>query len=154
MGPRVRAGEGSGGRGSGSTLTSLRAGDRSATSPTRPLTRTCVDERLSPRVRALVADRDNTLFGSAASAWEIATKHRLGKLAVPAVMWTAFGEHVGADGFESLSITSAHSVRAGAFVTDHRDPFDRMLAAQALVDDPVLLTRDPAFGQFGCATNW
>lgn len=112
------------------------------------------DSRLSPRVRALVADEDNEILVSAASAWEIATKHRLGKLATASEVCSRFEELVAADGFSYLSISPRHGLRAGVYVQVHADPFDRMLAAQAEMENLVLLTRDPAFAAFPVRVLW
>lgn len=112
------------------------------------------DERLSPTVRQLIADSGNRVFVSAASAWEIATKQRLGKL--PGVPEAAFrySELVAADGFDHLPITHLHSLRAGGYTVAHRDPFDRMLAAQSDLERLPLATQDPAFEAFPIRTLW
>lgn len=112
------------------------------------------DPRLSPRARTLIGDESNAVVVSAASAWEIATKQRLGKLeGVPGIT-QRFAELVEADGFEHLPINHLHSLRAGSYPVEHRDPFDRMLAAQAEIEALPLLTRDPAFQLFGIKTLW
>lgn len=112
------------------------------------------DERLSNRTRALIADETNQVFVSAASAWEIATKQRLGKLDEVPGAASRFAELVAADGFAHLPITRVHSLRAGGYQIDHRDPFDRILAAQSELEDLLLVTRDPAFELFACKTVW
>jgi PIN domain nuclease of toxin-antitoxin system len=112
------------------------------------------DDRLSSAARALIGDDSNEVFVSAASAWEIATKHRLGKLDGVPQAADRFAELVDADGFVHLPITHLHSLRAGRFDVPHRDPFDRMLAAQSELEQFALVTRDPAFGQFGVTTHW
>lgn len=94
-----------------------------------------------------------TLYVSAASAWEIATKHRLGKLQ-PGVAMDAFEDALNADGFVPLNIGMAHALHAGCYAIPHADPFDRLLAAQAELEGLTLLTRDPAFAAFPCATLW
>lgn len=112
------------------------------------------DARLSPAARALIADEGNSILVSAASAWEIATKQRLGKLdAVPEAS-RRFAELVASDGFQHLPINHLHSLRAGEYVVEHRDPFDRMLAAQSELEALPLVTRDPAFVLFGTQTLW
>lgn len=112
------------------------------------------DQRLPSSARRLISATDNTVVVSAASAWEISTKQRLGKLDGIPEMITRFTELVAADGFEHLAMTHLHSLRAGAFDCAHRDPFDRMLAAQSVLEGLPLLTRDPAFAQFDIQTVW
>src|SRR5574337_696218 len=87
--------------------------------------------QLPDSARRLIADEANPVFVSAASAWEIATKHRLGKLPGADAMLSRFHELIQADGFQHLPITWSHAVRAGGYELAHRDPFDHMLAAQA-----------------------
>jgi PIN domain nuclease of toxin-antitoxin system len=112
------------------------------------------DDRLSERARKLIGDLDNEILVSAASAWDIATKHRLGKLDEAADAVIRFEELVAADGFTPLAVTQRHGLRAGTYRTPHRDPFDRMLAAQAEIEALPLLTLDPAFRQFEITTLW
>lgn len=112
------------------------------------------DPRLSARARALIGDAENEILVSAASAWEIATKHRLGKLEETADAVIRFEELVAADGFTHLPISYHHGLRAGRYGVAHRDPFDRMLAAQAEIESVPLVTLDAAFGQFEITTLW
>jgi PIN domain nuclease of toxin-antitoxin system len=112
------------------------------------------DERLSNRARALIGDEMNEVFVSAASAWEIATKQRLGKLDEVPDAASRFAELVAADGFEHLPITYMHSLRAGGYQIAHRDPFDRILAAQSELEHLLLVTCDSAFELFACKTVW
>jgi PIN domain nuclease of toxin-antitoxin system len=112
------------------------------------------DDRLSSTARNLIADESNDIFVSAASAWEIATKQRLGKLDEVPQAARRYAELVDADGFVHLPITHLHSLRAGGYDVAHRDPFDRMLAAQSEIEKFGLVTRDPAFAQFGIPTFW
>lgn len=112
------------------------------------------DPKLSSVARQLITDESNAVFVSAASAWEIATKYRLGRLAGLPELSSRFSELVAADGFTHLPMTYLHSLRAGGYTTAHRDPFDRMLAAQSDLEALVLLTRDPAFEAFRTRTLW
>lgn len=112
------------------------------------------DPRLSSRARELIADERNNILISAASAWEIATKHRLGKLPIAATAMPRFNELVEADGFEHLPVTYLHALRAGGFPVEHRDPFDRMLAAQSVLEAAPLITRDSVFAVFGTDVVW
>ncbi|WP_166349539.1 type II toxin-antitoxin system VapC family toxin [Phytoactinopolyspora limicola] len=112
------------------------------------------DDRLSGTARRVIADPANDVFVSAASAWEIATKQRIGKLGAIPQAAERFTELVAADQFEHLPISHLHSLRAGSFDVVHRDPFDRMLAAQSEHEQLDLVTKDPAFAQFGTVTLW
>jgi PIN domain nuclease of toxin-antitoxin system len=112
------------------------------------------DPRLSTKARALISDADNEILVSAASAWEIATKHRLGKLEEAAEAVIRFNELIAADSFIHLPIYYQHGLRAGLYRTAHRDPFDRMLAAQAEIEVIPLVTLDSAFKQFEIVTLW
>jgi PIN domain nuclease of toxin-antitoxin system len=104
--------------------------------------------RLSPRVAQLIRDTGNVLLVSAASAWEITTKQRLGRLPSAGPLIAGYTAHLAALGAEELPIRSAHALKAGSFRIDHRDPFDRMLAAQAILEGAPLLTNDAAFSTF------
>lgn len=112
------------------------------------------DPQLSTPARAAIADEANTIVVSAATAWEIATKHRLGKLDEAAGACKRFTELVAADGFDLLAIDASHALKAGSYRVAHRDPFDRMLAAQSAIEGLRLVTRDPAFAQFRTRVFW
>ena len=109
---------------------------------------------LSPKARGLLADPGNRLLVSSASAWEVATKFRLGKLPSAAVIANDFADWVAKMGADELPITFAHAHRAGLFPQPHRDPFDRMLAAQSLLEDVPLVSRDTALDAFGVTRLW
>jgi len=111
-------------------------------------------ERLSQAVQILLADPATTVLVSAASVWELSLKHHQGRLPE---LQQAIGDLPGllqADGFQPLPIALAHGLRAGAYSQPHRDPFDRMLAAQAELERLVLLTADPQLSTFPCHTLW
>jgi PIN domain nuclease of toxin-antitoxin system len=112
------------------------------------------DPRLSHQARAVIADQESEILVSTASAWELATKFRLGRLPEAEGAILRFAELVDADGFTHLPITHRHATLAGTFDSSHRDPFDRVLAAQAIVEGVPLLTRDPAFSQFPVQVLW
>ncbi len=112
------------------------------------------DPRLSAKAEAAIADEANAVHVSAATAWEIATKQRLGKLDEVPQAAERFAELVAADGFLHLPVSDLHGLRAGGYVLTHRDPFDRMLAAQSELESMVLVTQDPAFAAFPVATLW
>lgn len=85
---------------------------------------------------------------------EMATKLRSGKLDEAAEAVGRFDELVAADGFQHLPVAHFHSLKAGSYGAAHRDPFDRLLAAQSELESLVLVTRDPAYQQFGTPTLW
>ena len=106
------------------------------------------DKRLSATARSEI-NRASTVYVSAASLWDISIKIRLGKLQVdPNKLIASLREA----GFEPLPITWEHAAAVGPLPDLHRDPFDRMLVAQALVEDLVLVTRDPLVTQYDVAT--
>lgn len=112
------------------------------------------DERLSPRARRFMGDTGNVIFVSAASAWEIATKVRIGKLPGAVEVAADLTGCLLSQGFESLDITVAHGVRAGALPGPHRDPFDRMLIAQALAEDIPLISNETVFDAYAVQRLW
>ena len=111
-------------------------------------------DALSERARALLTDGTNMLVVSSASAWEISIKHRLGRLPEAEVLLASFAEHMQQLGAEELPLSVRHALAAGSFSSPHRDPFDRILAAQALIEGLPLVSRDPAFAEFPVDTIW
>ncbi|HKJ85899.1 MAG TPA: type II toxin-antitoxin system VapC family toxin [Spirochaetia bacterium] len=111
-------------------------------------------ERLSPRVLSLMKDPENRCFISAASAWEIATKHRIGKYPAGGRVMNEWSMRIRADRFQELAISSIHALRAGSLPGAHRDPFDKMLAAQGSLEDLTVLSTDPAISGLGAARVW
>lgn len=112
------------------------------------------DRRLSRRARTRINDPENAILVSAASAWEITMKHRIGKLPGAAEVAADVAGAVAGQGFTALDITILHAQRAGRLAGDHRDPFDRMLAAQAQLEDLPLVTDDPVFDRLGVNRIW
>ncbi len=112
------------------------------------------DPKLSDPSRAVLSDRSQQVLISAVTAYEIANKVRLGKWAVMQQMLDVYDVAAAQDGFNGLPVSSRHAHHAGMMAGEHRDPFDRMIAAQALVDDLVVITRDPAIAAFGCKVLW
>ncbi len=112
------------------------------------------DKRLPLRVRRLIQNEETVVLVSAASAWEIVTKARIGKL--PGAL--AVAEDVGAclidQGFTGLAISIDHAQRAGSLPGPHRDPFDRMLIAQALAENLGLVSNEEIFDQYGVRRVW
>lgn len=111
------------------------------------------DKHLSPAARRAIADVDNATMVSAASAWEIATKHRLGKLDASSLVGQ-LGAILASQQFEALDVTIDHAERAGMLPGEHRDPFDRMLAAQAQAEKLVIVSNDEVFDRYGVARKW
>ena len=111
-------------------------------------------DRLSGAVRSVLSDSKNQVLVSAASVWELSLKHHQGKLPELASAIADLPGLLQADGFEALPISLAHGIRAGGYSQPHRDPFDRVLAAQAELDRLVLLTADPQLSTFPCQTLW
>lgn len=110
--------------------------------------------RLSQRANDAIDDRSNAVFVSAASAWEVSTKHRLGKLPEGEAILLRFSATIGDLRAKPIAMSIEHSLLAGSFTMNHRDPFDRMLAAQAALDGAVIVTMDPAFETFPVTTLW
>jgi PIN domain nuclease of toxin-antitoxin system len=113
------------------------------------------DRKLSLRARqALADDPANEVLVSAASAWEIATKFRIGKLADAAVVADDVTAAIAAEGFAELPITVRHAQAAGGLAGRLRDPFDRMLIAQALAEELTVVSNERAFDAYGVKRLW
>jgi len=112
------------------------------------------DNRLTRKVRAAIADEANEVGVSAASAWEVSTKHRLGKLPHVGPLADGFAREVAGQGFVPLDITIDHAQRAGSLPGPHADPFDRMLIAQAHAENLVLVSNEAALDRYGVTRLW
>ena len=111
--------------------------------------------KLSRRARTAIEDDvENEVFVSAASAWEIATKQRLGKLPDARAVADDIAGAIAAEGFSELAVSVRHAVRAGNIAGHHRDPFDRMLLAQAMLEDLALISNEQAFDAYGVKRLW
>jgi PIN domain nuclease of toxin-antitoxin system len=108
-------------------------------------------ERLGEHL-SLVEDRRNELIVSAASSWEIAIKHGLGRLTLPEPPQRYVPERMRAIGAHALAIEHAHALAVAALPPLHRDPFDRVLVAQAAALDMPILTADPAIAGYPVRT--
>jgi PIN domain nuclease of toxin-antitoxin system len=111
-------------------------------------------EKLSARIRTQLEDPLSTVLVSTASAWEIATKYRIGKLDEAEEFLANYHEHLSSLKAMEVPITTSHALMAGGFHVDHRDPFDRVIAAQAVVLGLPVTTKDAAFKLFPCRTVW
>lgn len=110
---------------------------------------------LGTQARRVMADADQRLVVSAATAWEISTKQRLGRLPQADAIVSTYARALDRLGASELPITAAHAILAGRLEWEHRDPFDRMLAAQAMTESLTLITKDRAFcGLPGIRTLW
>jgi len=112
------------------------------------------DAKLSTSARNLLSLGDTVVLVSAASAWEICAKVRIGKLPSGHDLCEDFLGIVTEHQLEPLAITVEHGRLVGRMAGTHKDPFDRILAAQALVEDVPLVTNDPAFAAFGVKVVW
>ena len=109
---------------------------------------------LSREARETIADEGNTILVSAVSAWEIAVKVRLGKMPGAERFEREYLDVVEAAGYTLLAIDTESALRAGRLVADHKDPFDRMIVAQALGMDIPVLSPDSLLDQFGVRRVW
>lgn len=112
------------------------------------------DARLSEKAFSLIKERENLIYISAASCWEIAIKSRLGKLHLPGANIDIIVEEIGANGFTPLAITVNHAIQVYKLPDYHRDPFDRILVAQARWEKVVLVTDDPLIRAYDVETVW
>ncbi len=112
------------------------------------------DAALSAPARAAIADEGNPVFVSAASIWEITTKNRLGKLSVAEAIVSDLSGAVAYQGFIGLPINLRHGQLAGALPGPHRDPFDRILVAQAIVENLVIVSNERPFDAYGVGRLW
>jgi PIN domain nuclease of toxin-antitoxin system len=112
------------------------------------------DPGLTRPARRLIAETRNTLIVSAASAWEIAIKVRLGKLPTACDLAADFSGLIEREGFQSLAISADHGIRAGLLPGPHKDPFDRMLIAQAQAENIPIISNEASFENYGVRRLW
>ncbi|HEY6568889.1 MAG TPA: type II toxin-antitoxin system VapC family toxin [Candidatus Limnocylindrales bacterium] len=112
------------------------------------------DRRLSSAVREIVADPENDVLFSAASALEISLKAARGRLELPEQTDTYVTTRIAAFGFVPLAISVSHAIRAGALPPIHADPWDRLLTAQAQMEGVAILTRDALIRRYDVETIW
>ena len=110
--------------------------------------------RLSEPARQAIAAETNEVLVSAASAWEITTKHRLGRLPNAEAVASDVKGVIARQDFDELPISVDDAARAGSLPGPHRDPFDRMLIAQALLGNLVLVSNEALFDQYGVRRLW
>lgn len=112
------------------------------------------NSKLSDAAHAAIDDSNNLVFVSAASAWEIATKYRLGRLPEASGIARDFPGCMTEEGFRELVITLEDGEYAGRLPGHHQDPFDRIIIAQALIRDLALVSNERIFGQYGVNRIW
>jgi PIN domain nuclease of toxin-antitoxin system len=109
---------------------------------------------LSRKARSAVGSARNECYVSVASAWEIAIKVSLGKLRIDGALDRFLPEQLAANGFRALAIDLKHAARVATLPFHHRDPFDRLLVAQALEEDLAMVTADPVIAKYGVNRVW
>ena len=112
------------------------------------------DVRLSPRAHDVIEDNENIVLLSAASAWEIIIKTQSGKLKLAEHPGQFIREQLFLTGMEPLSVTLTHTLQVLALPLHHKDPFDRILVAQSLVENLPILTSDPIIARYGVEIIW
>ena len=112
------------------------------------------DPALTRAARELIAETKNTLIVSAVSAWEIAIKVRLGKLPTASDLAADFSGAMEREGFQLLAISPDHGIRAGLLPGPHKDPFDRMLIAQAQAENIPIISNEICFENYDVRRLW
>jgi PIN domain nuclease of toxin-antitoxin system len=112
------------------------------------------DPLLSETARKTITDTENLMIVSAASAWELAIKFRLGKLPRAGDLVANFSSEVEEEGFGMLPISAEHGIRAGLLSGIHKDPFDRMLIAQAQAESIPIISNETVFDTYGVRRLW
>jgi len=110
--------------------------------------------QLSQKARQIIGNGENALFLSAASGWEIAIKTRLGKLKLPADITSFIAEQLSVNAITPLPIQMKHALHLNSLPDFHRDPFDRMIVAQAQVEGLPVLTADPQLAGYSVQIIW
>ena len=112
------------------------------------------DLALSPAARRLISHANNDVLVSAVSAWEIATKVRLGKLSGAEDLAEDFAGFLARERFEELTISAEHGIRAGLLPGPHKDPFDRVLVAQSQAENLPIVSNDAVFDAYNVRRLW
>jgi PIN domain nuclease of toxin-antitoxin system len=112
------------------------------------------DPQMSAKALNLIGDSQNNLYWSTASTWEVAIKYALGRLPLPDDPANFLPAELGRNRIESLPIVDAHAFQAGRLPRHHRDPFDRMLVAQAQVESLGLISNDPKMNLYNVNVYW
>jgi PIN domain nuclease of toxin-antitoxin system len=112
------------------------------------------DSRLSPKARELISNGQNELFFSAASAWEIAIKAQIGRLQLSNKPDVLIPDQLLKNSIEALPIHLRHALHVFDLPSHHRDPFDRMIIAQAKLEDLPIISSDKVFSQYSVEVVW
>lgn len=112
------------------------------------------DERLSSRASAIIADGANEVLVSAASAWEVVVKSALGRIELPTPVDRFFTSQLEANAFVPLPIQMRHALGLSALPDVHRDPFDRILIAQAIAEELTFVTGDRMLRRYPVTVEW
>ena len=112
------------------------------------------DPALTRPARKIIVEAKNVILVSAASAWEIATKVRLGKLPTGTDLVADFAGYLERERFQILGISGEHAIRAGLLPGSHKDPFDRMLIAQAQAENLPIVSNEALFDEYGVRRVW
>ena len=110
--------------------------------------------KLSPKAKSFLQNQDNTIFFSAASAWEIVIKYQIGKLPLPETPQSYIPTRINHYDFKTLSIELSHTLKIADLDALHNDPFDRLLIAQSLVEDLPLITGDQKIHAYKIPIIW
>ena len=112
------------------------------------------DPSLTPNVKTVIGDKSNEIFLSAVSSWEMAIKISIGKLTLALPLNSFVLSQASQHQFKPLPITYDHTYQVETLPLHHKDPFDRLLIAQAMVENLILLTCDSEFAPYGVQTLW
>jgi PIN domain nuclease of toxin-antitoxin system len=111
-------------------------------------------EKLSPDACRQIADKDHVIYLSVASAWEIAIKYSLGKLPLPEVPWEFVHKRLARDAITPLAIEARHALGVADLPRHHRDPFDRLILSQSILEDIPIMTVDRQFAAYEAEIIW
>ena len=112
------------------------------------------DPRLSEKAKEIIADGRNELFFSAASGWELSIKAGLGRLEIPEDLQRFIFDQLSRNAIQVLPIYLSHALHAGSLPVHHRDPFDRILVSQAILEQIPLLSADPQISHYPVEVVW
>jgi len=112
------------------------------------------DPQLSTKARKLIGDGHNLLYWSVTSSWEVSSKYALGRMPLPEAPEQFLPAEIEKNRIESLPIIDTHAFQADQLPPHHRDPFDRMLVAQAQVESLTLLSNDRQFNHYDVEIRW